>query len=74
MTDVRVKTGSPIVEDFRNPKNSPIVINESTDKAYYNKDNDVRQIKAMAGDVYYNTNTNNVNIHYCSVVALRIGG
>lgn len=52
MTDVRVTTTTPVVSDFRDSKNSPIVIDESTDVAYYLVNETVTPLKALTGMCY----------------------
>lgn len=49
MSDVRVVSTTPIAEDFRSPKNSPIVIDDSTDIAYYLDGSTVTPLQAVGG-------------------------
>ena len=52
MTDVRVVPNVPVVSDFVDPVNSPIVIDETTDTAYYLVNEVVTPLKALAGVCY----------------------
>ena len=55
MSDVRIVSTTPIEEDFRSFDNSPIVIDDSTDIAYYYNGTDVTPLQATAGKRYITT-------------------
>jgi len=52
MTDVRIVDSAPVVSDFTDRNNSPIVIDNSTDIAYYLNGSTITILKALTGICY----------------------